>query len=230
MPDVEQLFHDYVAEHRSGGDADPRSYLSQVEGLDRSELAALIDTYLARSPGKTWDAKQFADSDAERVSHQIATGWDLEGEGETAAQGWRELLPALRNRAQVMRRELVERLAQGIGHPEDSKQVAAYYHQMELGQLPAEGVSNRVLGVLAEILGESAEKLRAAGSVVSGETTQTDAMTQIAYARTAVQDSRYSAAPPPASLANVDASVQGAVQTPDSSEVDRLFTGGPEAG
>ncbi len=117
MPDVEQLFHDYVAEHRGGGDADPRSYLSQVEGLDRSELAALIDTYLARSPGKSWDAKQFAGSDAERVSQQIAAGWDLEAEGETAAQGWRELLPALRNRAQVMRRELVERLAQGIGHP-----------------------------------------------------------------------------------------------------------------
>ena len=58
----------------------------------------------------------------------------------------------------------------------------------------------------------------------------TDAMTQIAYARTAVQDSRYSAAQPPASLTNVDASIQGAVQPPDSSEVDRLFTDGPEAG
>jgi len=229
MPDAEQLFHDYVSEHRRGGDADPRSYLSQVEGLDRSELAALIDTYLARSPGKTWDARQFANSDAERVSQQIAADWDLEGEGETVAQGWRELLPALRNRAQVMRRELVERLARGIGHPEDSKQVAAYYHQMELGQLPAEGVSNRVLAVLAEILGESAEKLRTAGSVVSGETTRTDAMTQIAYARTAVQDSRYSVAPSPPPLVDLNISAGDAVQPPDSSEVDRLFTGGPEA-
>lgn len=229
MPDVEKLFHDYVAEHRGGGDADPRGYLSQVEGLDRTELAALIDTYLARSPGRSWDAAKFAGSDAERVSDQIAAGWDLEGEGSTEAQSWRELLPALRNRAQVMRRELVERLAQGIGHPGDSKRVAAYYHQMELGQLPAEGVSNRVLAVLAEILGETVEKLRAAGSVVSGEITEHDAMTQIAYARTAAQDSRYSTAAAPASMADADAPAQDAVQQPEASEVDRLFTGGPEA-
>ena len=35
MPDVEQLFRDYVAEHREGGEADPRAFLAQVEGADR---------------------------------------------------------------------------------------------------------------------------------------------------------------------------------------------------
>ncbi len=226
MPDVEQLFRDYVAEHRGGGDADPRGYLARVDGLDRSELAALIDSYLARSPGQGWNAESFAGSAAERVSHQIAAGWDLESEGSAETQGWRELLPALRNRAQVMRRELVARLAEGIGHPEDAQRVGAYYHQMELGDLPAEGVSNRVLEVLAGILGESAEKLRAAGStVVPGGESASDTRMKIAFARTVVRDARFSLSESEPEIAETMASPSDFEQ----SEVDRLFTGGPEA-
>jgi len=224
MPDVEQLFRDYVAEHRGGGDADPRGYLARVDGLDRPELAALIDSYLARSPGQPWSADAFAGSPAERVSRQIAAGWELESESAPETQGWRELLPALRNRAQVMRRELVARLAEGIGHPDDLQRVGVYYHQMELGELPAEGVSNRVLEVLSGILGESAEKLRAAGSVVvPGGESASDTRMQIAFARTAAQDARYSKASP--ELAEAMASPADF----EESGVDRLFTGGPEA-
>ena len=52
MPDVEQIFRDYVAEHRGGGEADPRGFLARVDESDRAELAALIDAYLAQGPGK----------------------------------------------------------------------------------------------------------------------------------------------------------------------------------
>ena len=52
MPDVEQIFRDYVAEHRGGGEADPRGFLAQVEVEERTELAALIDAYLAQAPGQ----------------------------------------------------------------------------------------------------------------------------------------------------------------------------------
>jgi hypothetical protein len=225
MADSEKLFRDFQAEHRAGGEANPRTYLDQLEGIDRAELSALIDAYLDRSLGKPWDAAAFAGSQAERVRDEIVGGWELESGAD--AQSWRELLPALRNRAQVMRREVVARLAEGIGHPDEAARVGVYYHQMEMGQLPAEGVSNRVLEVLAAILGESAEKLRAAGSVVEpGGPTQADALHKIAFARTAAQDARY-AAPAPASA---DESLADAIEEPDQSEVDRLFTGGPGAG
>ena len=51
MTDVDTLFSEYREAHRSGGEADPRPSSSEVEGTDRAELAALIDAYLARSPG-----------------------------------------------------------------------------------------------------------------------------------------------------------------------------------
>lgn len=238
MADVENLFREYVSAHRAAGEADPLPYLDQVEGSDRNELAALIDGYLARAPGRRWDAAAFAGSRAEFAADQVAGQWELEDEGVESLQSWRELLPALRTRAQVMRREVVERLASRIGHPDESDRIAVYYHQMELGQLPAEGVSNRVLSALAEIFGESAERLRVAGSIVGeGGASQAEAMRQVAFARTAANDPRYAQAEaaPAAGAApaddeeRTDALLEEPVIDAESDEVDRLFTGGPEA-
>jgi len=222
MPDIEQIFRDYVTEHRAGDEANPQAFLAQAEGAERTELAALIDAYLAQSPGKTWDAAAFPGSPAERVTEQIAAGWDLEE--DEAQQGWRVLLPALRNRARVMRREVVERLAQGLGHPAESQQVAAYYHRMELGQLPAEGVSNRVLDVLGEILGESGERLREAGTAAVGSMFGDDSV-DLAYARTARQDALYQRSV----LADAEDLAAAEASPAQPSEIDRLFTGGPDA-
>ena len=46
MADVERLLHEFIAEDRSGGDADPLAYLRRARGADRAELEALIDAYL----------------------------------------------------------------------------------------------------------------------------------------------------------------------------------------
>jgi hypothetical protein len=223
MPDVDTLFRDYVAEHRAGGRADPSGYLEQLEGTDRRELAALIEGYLARAPGRAWDAGPYAGSPAERTARSIAAKWD-EWELADEPQPWTELLPALRNRARVKRRELVERLAEAIGFPADVERVGAYYHQMETGSLPSEGVSGRVLSALGELLGESAERLRAAGSAIGAGADREQVASQVAFARTATRD--------PAYEGTTDQSVKAkassdAVAEPD--EVDRLFTGGPEA-
>jgi hypothetical protein len=237
MTDVEQLFTEYVAQHRAG-DADPRPFLSRAEGGERIELAALIDGYLARSPGREWDAEAFKGSPAQLAAEQIAGGWDLEEGGEAGAEealGWRELLPALRNQAQVMRRELVAKLADAVGHPGEAGRIGAYYHQMETGKLPAEGVSNRVLEALGGILGESAERLRAAGSVVHpGGETELGAQERIAFARTAAHDPRFVQPAPPQSpgTASPGEVVEASIETPREEsvdEVDRLFTGGPDA-
>ena len=41
MSDVDRLLAEYLAEHRAGGEADPRTYLSRVSPPHRAELAAL---------------------------------------------------------------------------------------------------------------------------------------------------------------------------------------------
>lgn len=222
MTDVDNLFREYLAEHRAGGEADPRSFLARAEGADRLELAALIEAILERSPGREWDAVAFAGSPAARAAESVATEWDLEGEVEEASVGWRELLPALRNRVQVRRRDLVARLAEGIGAPGQEEKVAAYYHQMEHEQLPAAGVSNRVLEVLGGILGQSAETLRAAGRVVSGGAVEDTAMP--AFSRKALEDPQYGA-PSAASPAEAERT-----RSAEPDLVDELFTGGPDAG
>lgn len=222
MTDVDTLFEEFRQAHRSGGDSDPRRFLAQVEGTDRRELHALIDSYLDNAPGRSWDAEAFAGSPVARAVGSIVTEWDLEGEVEEAAVGWAQLLPALRNRAQILRRELVERLALDLGAADEVERVAAYYHQMEYESLPAAGVSNTVLSKLGEILGESAETLRAAGQVAGGKGTS-DELAETAFARKGMPDERYSM-PSPAPAAS-----PGTEPDEGPDRVDELFTGGPDA-
>jgi hypothetical protein len=164
MTDVDRLLSEYMAAHRAREDVDLGEYLAQVEGVDRKELAALIDAYLARAPRREFDAEAYRSSG-------LADGVERLGRSLTGASGlWPSLLPRLRNQARLKRAELVARLAAGLELPDREQKVADYYNQMEQGRLPAEGVSDRVLDALGRILGRSAEALREAGrSVAPGE-------------------------------------------------------------
>lgn len=157
MSGPQQVFEEFVRAYRGQGEADPRPYLARVEGVDRAELQALIEAFLERAPRRDWDPEAFAGSLAARALGRAA------GADEEAA-GWPSLLPALRNRAQLTRRVVVERLAAALGFPDQQQRVAAYYHRMERGLLRPSGVSDRVLEALAEIVGTSAEALRRAGA------------------------------------------------------------------
>jgi hypothetical protein len=223
MSDVDRLFDQYREQHRSGGGADPRAYLEQLEGVDRDELAALIGAYLERAPGRSWHADEFAGSAAERLTERIAGGWE-EAEAPVA---WHELLPQLRAKVQIKRGDVVDRLAGAIGAPEQTTKVAGYYHQMETGKLPSEGVSNRVLQALAGIFGESAESLRAAGSVTTAGGGEEQVGPRVAFARTAVHNPEFADETPE----EAQPAAATAAPIPDEDDlVDRLFTGGPAAG
>jgi hypothetical protein len=215
MTDVDTLFSEYIKHHRDAGEANPTAYLERVDGGDRKELAALIDGYLARSPGKSWDPVAFEGSPAAKVTEAIAAKWD----------NWE-----LRDRAKLKRAELVARLAEAIGAPGQEQKVAAYYHQMEIGALPSEGVSDRVLGALSALLSESAEKLRAAGSVISAGGDRQEVFDKVAFARTAIRDPAYADAGEVV-REKADSPGQAAPapgQAEDLDEVDRLFTGGAD--
>jgi len=148
MTDVDALLAEFIAADRAGV-ADPATYLARVSGVDRLELEALIDGYLARAPRRAFDGAAFAASPAAGVV--------------AALEGWPALLPRLRERARLHPAELVARLAAELGVGGREAKVGAYYDRMERGTLPAFGVSDRVLEALGRIVGESAAVLRAAG-------------------------------------------------------------------
>src|SRR4051794_18213145 len=157
MVTSEQLLRDFMAHHRAGDDPDPRDYVQRVPAPDRMELAALIDHYLASRPRQSWDEAAFQASPA----HAVVQG--LERSLGAEAGTWSSLLPQLRNALQLRRAEIVSRLAEALGVPDREDKVRGYYHEMEQGLLPPEGVSARVLVALAGILRTDADALRHAG-------------------------------------------------------------------
>jgi hypothetical protein len=207
MSDVDRLLSEYVAEHRAGGDADPRAYLSRASPTQRIELAALIDAYLARAPRQQFDEAGFRGSSAERTVDEL--------ERAIAGQAglWPALLPRLRVRAGLKRSELVERLAAALGVSDRKDKVAGYYHEMEQGLLPSQGVSDRVLGALGQLVGETTQALRDAGRALApsgeGPTAAPAAFARRVYAEPA-------GAPPPGTQAPTAG---------DWDEVDELFRG-----
>ena len=181
MSDVERLLQEFVREDREGGEADPLAYLRRVEAEDRAELEALIDAYLARAPRRAFEPEAFEASGARAVTEEI--GRSLGGvSGE-----WPALLPRLRHRARLKRAEVVAALASELGASgAQAEKVAGYYHGMERGTLPADGVSDRVLEALGRVVGATAERLREAGRAAGGSAPPGSAGT--AFARVGAPD------------------------------------------
>ncbi len=213
MSDVERLLREFQRDFEAGRRMRPSEALSQVEGDDRAELEALIDAYLARAPRRPFDRAAFETSPARALVDDLAEA--LEHEAGT----WRAILPRLRDAARLKRSELVRRLAAELGVAEREEKVARYYHQMEQGLLDPAGVSDRVLSVLAALVGTTPERLREAGSGM-GPVGEPPGAAAFARAAVPAEEHRHQmlAAAPPSPAPN---------EEPD--EVDRLFTGGPDA-
>ena len=214
MADLERLFAEFVEAHLGGGDPDPWEYIGRLEGSDREELEELIDAYFMDAPPRPWDAEAFGGSEAERVVDAL----DRSFRGRAGL--WPAVLPRLRDRARLKRRELVAKLAEALGVTDREEKVASYYHQMEQGLLPSAGVSGRVLEGLAKILGVSADSLRKAGQALRAEVGPAD---DAVFARTTQPSPEWQmehaeAAPPPAAA--------HAEREAEWDEVDELFRGG----
>ena len=210
MSDVERLLREFQRDFEAGGTLRPSEVLARVEGGDRRELEALIDAYLARAPRRPFDSDTFAASPARALVDDLAEA--LEREAGT----WKAVLPRLRDAAQLRRSELVRRLAAGLGVEGREEKVARYYHAMEQGLLAPEGVSDRVLAVLAELVGTTAERLREAGSALRVADEPPGGMT---FARAAMPEDEH---------LDMMAAARGAPPAEEPDEVDRLFTGAGE--
>src|SRR5918995_562483 len=112
MNDVERLLAEYKEAHRSGGEADPERFLSRLSGVEREQLAGLIDAYLERAPRRELDAAALRDSPAAAVADSVQR--TLAG----SAGLWPVLLPPLRPR-----REEPETKAVAPAPPEEGDEV-----------------------------------------------------------------------------------------------------------
>jgi hypothetical protein len=212
MADVDRLLQEFIEEDRTAGPADPAAYLERVTGADQAELEARIDDYLAsEAPRRPFDRDDFMRSPARGIAEEL--GRALGGASGT----WPALLPRLRNRAQLRRAEVVSRLADELGASGEAQaaKVRRYYHEMELGTLPAAGVSDRVLEALARIIGVSSARLREAGRAAGG--VAPGAAGAAAFARVGSPDPRYVEPPE---------RPEPAPPTPaeERDEIDELFT------
>jgi hypothetical protein len=210
MISVDRLLAEYIDEHRAGGEADPRAFLDRAALADRAELTVLIDAYLVRAPRQPFNEQTFRGSTAERTVDELQRA--IAGRSGL----WPALLPELRGRAGLKRRELVERLASLLGVADRTDKVARYYHEMEQGLLPERGVSARVLEALGQIIGETSEALREAGRALRPPPAAAGtAAGQTAFARR--RSTEPTGAAPAAAAAAGDE---------EWDEVDALFRGG----
>lgn len=206
MDRVEQRFREYCERYEREGAGDPVPYLADLEADERAELSALIEFFLAESGPRRWDPDAYEGSAAEQAVERA-----MAEVGLASVEPWSSFLPALRNAARIQRDALAEQLATGLGFPASAERVRFYYHHMERGNLPAAGVSDRVLECLAGILGVSRDRLRQSGEA-QGPPPDPEIAHVFARRPTGAHD---------------HGSVQARL-TPDLSgdeEVDRLFTG-----
>lgn len=226
MSDVERLLAQYKEAHRAHADADPQAFLDRLSGIEREQLAGLIDAYLAQAPRRELDAAAFRSSPAATVAEGVQRS--LAGAGGI----WPAVLPRLRAQARMRRSELVAELAARLGAQSQQDKVASYYHEMEQGRLPAAGVSDTVLEALGKIVGWSREALRQAGETPApgesavpggrgGPSLGGAGAPGAVFARTMRPDPDTAgegpAAPP--------GEARGASRPEDWDEVDRLFMG-----
>jgi len=213
MSEIDRLIEEFAADYEAGRAVDPAALIGRAGPDERQELAARLDSYLMTAPPRKWDPEAYEGSPAQRAVDRVYESL------EEVSVTWQVLLPDLRNRAQIKRQDLVERLARALGFdsgPEVAK-VGDYYNRMEHGQLPASGVAAKVTDALATILDTGAGRLRAAGA-------RTDAAPggpQAAFARTATPDAEFAEEP------LLDADADEIAPAPAArDEIDALFLDG----
>lgn len=209
----------FAAAHESDPSTDPVPFLERVPAEQQPLLEQLLDAYLTHAPRPAFDREAYESS----WMREAVDAFEAQARPAGAAEGWRSLLPRLRDRAQLTRERLVADLARALGLGGREAKVGAYYHEMEQELLDPAGISDRVFDALGALLGESAETLRAAGERIAPPASPGTAAT---FARTATPDPRYEFDDVRGPQELIDAASAG-----EWDEIDELFRGGaPDTG
>jgi hypothetical protein len=174
MSKVDDLLAQYKAEHRRSGDADPRPYLEQVRGLDRAELAAHIDRFLASARPPRFDAAAFARFRSDPTRDQLVS--DLLDDATL-----RELV----KESGVPRTKLSRELARRLGVPGRDALVRRRLRDVENGDVEIERVRVGVWEALGDLIGQSADRVRRAAENAGGGLLEA---ADLSFARSALPD------------------------------------------
>ncbi|QEC47555.1 helix-turn-helix domain-containing protein [Baekduia soli] len=217
MSTTDQVLGAFIDAWNAGRRPRVRDHLARVpEGPARDELADRITTWLELAPTPDLDDAARAAVRAEPVVARV-----LGAAGDDAGL-WPSTLPALRTRRGLSIADVAARLVARLGLDRgDEPRTAEYLGRLEQGGLEPTRVSRRLLEALGDLLGASpgtladaagfGRGLRAAPAGGTLLRAEGDATAQVAADIAAL--SRAALSPAPAAM----------------DEVDRLFTGGPDA-
>lgn len=158
MNTIQTILDNFTSAFERGEDPNPQDYLSRITGRDRFVLGEMIDRYLEHdAPPRGYHAGTFAAARATPLMEAVAAAADA------STEPWPKLLPRLRQEAKIKRAALVDGLAARLGLAGSERLVGEAYHEMEQGHLTSADVDRSVLEALGELLGTTADALRAAG-------------------------------------------------------------------
>lgn len=151
MSRVDELLRAYIALFRESGEADPLPLLEQTHGVERVELAALIDGFLAQAPAPAFESAAFeqfaADSRREALVRRVVVDEE-------------ETLQSLRRAANATKAQVGIELARELGVEGHESEVKARYHDLETGVIDPQKVTRRAWEGLSRIFESSAERVR----------------------------------------------------------------------
>jgi hypothetical protein len=217
MSDIEQVLGDFIDAWNAGRRPRVADALRRVPaGTARDELADSITAWLEVAPEPDHDPATRDAIRAEPAVARVLAAADAEG------GLWPAVLPSLRERAGLSVRQVAAALVARFRlAPDDEPRTTAYVERLERGELPPEGVSRRLLDALGELLGAGAGTLADAGRL--GGALRPASSGGVLFRAEGDVDERF---------AEELEALSRAAMTPAPApmdEVDRLFTGGPEA-
>lgn len=137
---VIELFEEYVASVARGEQPDAVEYVARA-GDERDKLEALIDEFLAEAAPR-----------------------EPSDEAVTMMRAWIEQEPPLlelRTRRRLRRADVVRALVERLGlDPRKRAKIEDYYHELEVGQLDATRVDERVFVVLGDVFGVRSQEIQ----------------------------------------------------------------------
>jgi hypothetical protein len=206
MTNADRLLGEFIDAWNAGERPDPDAFTRRAEGVDRVELEAGIEAFLAVAPLPRYDAATLAALRAEPAVRAMARA------AAADATAMPTLLARLRARARASLDDVARALGRAFGwDAAGERRARGYLEALEAGRLDPSGVSRRLTVALADALRAPASALEAA---------RPDHPGQAALLWRAEEPGQEAIGP------HLDV-VADALRADD--EVARLFTGGPDA-
>jgi transcriptional regulator with XRE-family HTH domain len=154
MSDPDHLYAEFVRAWRDGQAPEADAYLDRAAPADQNALAERIETFVMVAPSVELVPERVAEIEALPAFLRAAAI------PEDASAQWRARLRAARDAAGLSLAELGSAFASAFGLGGREARATSMLQQLESGDLPASGVSERAAARLAELLGQAADALR----------------------------------------------------------------------